>query len=390
MLYSKDRHVDIRSASWNSLEVLEFAHQIMVAADNLLNDKGVLPAHSLDSEKETGSLPTMYYGVEGVAWGLHYWSRLTNFQLKIDPLKILENRIIENKEGPSYFFGTTGIRVAIQAIRSSEDNLKLLKDDLVALQSSQTNEMMAGAPGALIASQFLSELCPDKWISGMARELIVDTLSKWEFDKDLKLPVWHQKYGEHTSVYVGAAHGAVGNIFTLLRSGKFLTKEEKGRIQKTAMDFLKQTAIQNETEANWPAVLPREEAELLHWCHGAPGIVMLLATLLPVGADSDFDKLLVKAGNLIWNAGPLKKGASLCHGTAGSGAALLKLYERTGDELWLNRARALAMAVMDQVKKDKGEFKQLRYSLWTGDIGVALFLHSCTTGRFMMPMLDVI
>jgi len=37
-----------------------------------------------------------------------------------------------------------------------------------------------------------------------------------------------------------------------------------------------------------------------------------------------------------------EKGAGICHGTAGNGYALLKTFERTGDELWLERARALS------------------------------------------------
>ncbi|MEO8739330.1 MAG: lanthionine synthetase LanC family protein [Casimicrobiaceae bacterium] len=37
---------------------------------------------------------------------------------------------------------------------------------------------------------------------------------------------------------------------------------------------------------------------------------------------------------------PLNKGAGLCHGTAGNGYALLKFYRRTGDAIWLERARS--------------------------------------------------
>ena len=35
-------------------------------------------------------------------------------------------------------------------------------------------------------------------------------------------------------------------------------------------------------------------------------------------------------------AGPLRKGAGLCHGTAGNGCAFLALHARTGDERWLD------------------------------------------------------
>src|SRR4029078_13683591 len=77
------------------------------------------------------------------------------------------------------------------------------------------------------------------------------------------------------------------------------------------------------------------------WCHGAPGIVASLATLAP-GNDA-LTELLVAGGELTWRAGPLRKGAGRCHGTAGNGYAFLKLLARTGNELWLHRARAFAM-----------------------------------------------
>ena len=44
--------------------------------------------------------------------------------------------------------------------------------------------------------------------------------------------------------------------------------------------------------------------------------------------------LAASAGELIWRAGPIRKGAGLCHGTAGNGFAFLKLLHATGDERW--------------------------------------------------------
>ena len=61
------------------------------------------------------------------------------------------------------------------------------------------------------------------------------------------------------------------------------------------------------------------------------------------------DALLLAGGELTWAAGPLRKGANLCHGTAGNGLALLKLFARTADERWLERARRFAMHAAAQV-----------------------------------------
>ncbi len=93
-------------------------------------------------------------------------------------------------------------------------------------------------------------------------------------------------------------------------------------------------------------------------------------------------------GELTWQAGPLIKGASLCHGTAGNGYAFLKLFERTGDELWLHRARAFAMHAIGQVEQASARYGCGRYTLWTGDPGTALYLQSCVVANADIPTLD--
>src|SRR6202008_1603627 len=96
------------------------------------------------------------------------------------------------------------------------------------------------------------------------------------------------------------------------------------------------------------------------WCHGAPGIVASLAGLAP--SDDVLTDLLVAGGELTWQAGPLVKGASLCHGTAGNGYAFLKLFERTDDELWLDRARAFAVHAAQQVERHRMRYGCGRYT----------------------------
>lgn len=100
------------------------------------------------------------------------------------------------------------------------------------------------------------------------------------------------------------------------------------------------------------------------------------------------DEMLIKAGNLVWNAGPLTKGPGLCHGTAGNGYAFLKLHRRTGDPIWLDRARAFAMHAILQQAKMRKEYGGGRYTLWTGDAGVAVYLWHCLNGLDGMPGLD--
>ena len=87
-----------------------------------------------------------------------------------------------------------------------------------------------------------------------------------------------------------------------------------------------------------------------------------------------------------WRAGPLKKGAGLCHGTAGNGYAFLALLARTGNERWLARARAFAMHAAAQIEHSRSEYGRGRYTLWTGDLGTALYLADCIDGGGKLPL----
>jgi hypothetical protein len=74
---------------------------------------------------------------------------------------------------------------------------------------------------------------------------------------------------------------------------------------------------------------------------------------------------------------------------SGNGYAFLKLFARTRDEKWLARARAFAMHGIGQVDADAARYGQLRYSLWTGGPGFAIYLWDCIRGAAAFPTLDV-
>jgi hypothetical protein len=127
----------------------------------------------------------------------------------------------------------------------------------------------------------------------------------------------------------------------------------------------------------------------VQWCHGAPGIVTSFADF-PPNRSPAMDALLLEAGEAVWRAGPLAKGPGICHGTAGNGYALLKLHRRTGEARWLERARAFAMHAIGQRDRMHRAHGRGRYTLWTGDLGLALFLWHCIEATPSMPSLDVI
>ncbi|MEP5322267.1 lanthionine synthetase LanC family protein, partial [Marinobacter alexandrii] len=105
--------------------------------------------------------------------------------------------------------------------------------------------------------------------------------------------------------------------------------------------------------------------------------------------NPEFDLLMLEAGELVWQAGPLDKYPGLCHGTPGNGYALLKLYKTTNDSTWLSRARTFAMSAIKQHSSLSAiDPVSKRYSLWDGDAGLAMYLADCIDASTDFPTLD--
>ena len=63
---------------------------------------------------------------------------------------------------------------------------------------------------------------------------------------------------------------------------------------------------------------------------------------------------------------------------------------RTGDERWLERARRFAVHALGQAERIAGASGRRRYSLFTGDVGTALFAAGYLDADTPCPIIDVI
>ena len=164
--------------------------------------------------------------------------------------------------------------------------------------------------------------------------------------------LWEQDLYGRAVHCLGPAHGFAGNVHALAaRTPPARRRTARASSSAATVAVALRHAQREDGLAQWPASLepPLNPASTVRtqWCHGAPGMVASLAPIAP--ATTELTEVLIAGGELTWRAGPLVKGPGLCHGTAGNGYAFLKLFERTGDELWLTRARAFAMHAADQV-----------------------------------------
>jgi lanthionine synthetase-like protein len=246
-------------------------------------------------------------------------------------------------------------------------------------------ELMWGAPGTMLAALFLFRRTGDARWADLFRASAGKLWSELSWSQDLGCRYWIQDLYGRRSSYLGAVHGFAGTAAALIAGRDLMDGEDWDRWRTCIAQTVTRTATHEGNLANWRAQLPTGTPTLMQYCHGAPGVIVCLGRF-PGG---EVDPLLLAGGEAIWVAGPLRKGSNLCHGTAGNGYTFLSLFERTGDSMWLRRARSFAMHAIAQFEADGAHFGDLRYSLWTGDLGLAVYLWDCIRGRGAFPTIQV-
>jgi hypothetical protein len=289
----------------------------------------------------------------------------------------------------SYMLGLAGPALAAAIYARDVDAANLLMDDAKAMVDNDGYELFAGSPGFMIAARTMFELENNSEWAAIWLELSKPLFDAWT-EVAPRTFLWdHNVYGRFHRKYLGAAHGFAGAAHVLLAGLDCVSDERASAIVERIVETACVTAVRDsDGRANWPAVFDDPTCGLpVQWCHGAPGFICSLAGV-PRGLDATFDDLLAAAGELVWHAGPLRKGASLCHGAAGNGFAFLRLYQRTGEERWLERARAFAMHAIAQADRQRNEFGVPWHSLWTGDLGIAVFADACLSAAPDIPSID--
>jgi hypothetical protein len=322
------------------------------------------PQDVVEDDDASTRFRTVYCGGAGVVDGLHRLARRGFVELRRDYVPYLEHSLEAPPDFPdedperSFWGGETGIRLVLQRLAPSQANLEHLSELIAANERDERCELMWGSPGTILVGRELG--------------LDVSASVEWLHGRRDSDGLWTQHLSGHSRRFLGPAHGFAGCVLAL------------GDVTAVS-ETLQQFAVEEDGLVNWPGLAGMElganrDGQIrMQWCHGAPGIVATLAHIL----DED---LALAGGELTWRAGPLRKGANLCHGTAGNGYAFLALLDRTGDERWLTRARAFAMHAAAQVEHSRSEYGQGRYTLWTGDPGTALYLADCIDGGGKLPL----
>jgi hypothetical protein len=394
VLYRPEDFEPLVDDPWDAERVRAGVREIVADTDGALRGPRLQwRADAADRGLGTSPLKTLYSGSAGVLWALVDLRERGHAGTTLDLAGIAHEALDRQRASPDFsrelpppehasalLTGEAGVLLAAFRLAPSSERADALHRLVRANVANETNELIWGSPGTLVAARWMLEWTGDvRW-----REA-------WNESADALLArrgadgLWTQRLYGYTARFLGPAHGLVGNVLAL---GQRLDSRRRVALHRKANRVLASFAVVERGLANWP---PSEGEGLVHrtglirvqWCHGAPGIVTSAAEYLD-------EELFLAGAELTWRAGPHRdeRGSSLCHGTAGNGYAFLKAFARTGDELWLERARRFAMHALAQVRRQREARGRGRHSLFTGDLGVALFLAACLDARSAFPVLD--
>jgi Lanthionine synthetase C-like protein len=390
MLHRPEAFEPLTESPWAEQRVRAAIRRIVEDVDRAFDADALWPADDWDGWQAAVPMKNLYVGAAGVVWALDALRRRGLAETQINLAGAARRTLTCFREAPDLMSGVELPAPAESALLTGETGILLvawrldpspeLERDLLARVrqnvENEADELMWGTPGTLLAARAMHE-----WTGGDTwRDACTESAEAlWRMRGPDGL--WTQRLYGGASRGLGPAHGVVGNVLVLLDA---VDSGRREVLERETAAVLTEQAIVQDGLANWPmnadADLVAQDGEIrVQWCAGAPGIVTSAASFLD-------EELLMAGAELTWRAGPptMEKGPCICHGTAGNGYAFLKAFARTGDERWLDRARRFAMHAVEQVER-RGHG---RYSLWTGDPGVALYAADCLDARTAYPMLE--
>uniref|UniRef100_A0A486XLQ5 BcDNA:LD28247 gene product from transcript CG2061-RA n=1 Tax=Rheinheimera sp. BAL341 TaxID=1708203 RepID=A0A486XLQ5_9GAMM len=400
MLFDPSRHEPLTKHHWCVDAVQSEVLSIINDIEAFQLPDSSWPTHPLDAESYPGSGPLWcaYAGAAGTVHALQilrgYGYIISDFSGQLETIYQSYLKSPDVSLEPGLHIGELGI--LMPAILLQPDNKRLIKRVKRCMKATLKlpfYEITSGQTGMMHAALALYEKTGHERWKKLYQKGAKSLIDHWKQNSNTGSWLWRSEVFGKRRNYYGACHGLVGNANALLQGAKLLTDCHIEKVLNRTLSTLVISAIQEDGMSNWPLCSnPNTDKLLVQWCHGAAGIVTAMARTQYKTTEQtkQLDELLKRTGELVWQAGPLVKGASICHGTAGNGYAFLYLYQRWLDPVWLERARKFAMHSIEQSRRDCQRFGHKRFSLWTGDAGLAIYLYHCLfPEKASIPGLDL-
>ncbi|XP_063841305.1 lanC-like protein 3 homolog [Scylla paramamosain] len=358
----------------------------------------------------------LYVGLTGAVYTYERLAGVTQLaperdrllELARDLLPVINHHLSNHRlEVAAFILGNAGT-YAVSAVVSKElgnmEESKAYLDKFTALApilipvdwlSCGGDEFLVGRAGYLAGVLWLraklgGKILEDEHLFAIL-DCMVESGQKYSKAHNSCVPLMYQYY---ETEYLGAAHGVSGILTMLLCFPEWLSRRPEFKLLiKKALDAL--VALQ-QPNGNFPASMDevgvsrgRRRDELVHWCHGAPGFVYMLAKGYMVFEDKKYLDSALRCGEVTWEKGLLTKGPGICHGVAGSGYVFLTLYRLTQDPKHLHRAIQFYHFINTE------EFKQARtpdnpYSLFEGVGGTVCFVADLLNPmKASFPLFDI-
>ncbi|XP_043928342.1 lanC-like protein 3 [Protopterus annectens] len=337
----------------------------------------------------------LYSGVAGVAYMLYHVSECPVFASHRDEYLRRARQIIDlclqyaDKEHDpnlrtAFLLGGSGVFAVAAMIYRALGLAEFIKPlnkfrDLwevcapITFLDCGSDELFVGRAGYLCATLVLKhklamEVLSKEQIKAVC-QAILESGKQYAKKKRKPFPLMYSYYGTE---YLGAAHGLSSILQMLLSYCEYLQPGDRELVWQS-VDYL----LNQEQNSNWPPELGEtieRENELVHWCHGAPGIAYLYAKAYMISKKPRYLDTCIRCGELTWHKGLLKKGPGICHGVAGSAYVFLLLYRLTGNTKYIYRAQRFAEFLLSEEFKAGSRALENIYSLYEGLSGTVCFL----------------
>ncbi|XP_025194355.1 lanC-like protein 3 homolog [Melanaphis sacchari] len=363
----------------------------------------------VDQNASSSSKNTLYTGTAGIAYMFYHLAISNKFKNNssnylnkaIKVLKLKESSF-NRKKSNHFICGDAGVNAVSAAIynqigdaKMAEMYLKHFEDGVTICKPIDSlkpgeDELFVGRAGYLygvlwLEKVFGKKIIPDQDVIDICLTIVE---SGRQYSKKYN-SIFPLMYSYHGKEYLGAAHGLCTILQVLISIPCFIKNEPKA-LQDIKKCVDKLISLQT-SNGNFPAKMQEpQEDKLVHWCHGAPGVVYLLAKAYLVFKEPSYLECCLKCGDLVWAKGLLKKGPGLCHGIAGNGYVFLLLYRLTGDTKHLNRAVQFGKFIFTDECIQGSRRPDNLYSLYEGLAGTVCYLSDLIQpDKASFPFLDV-
>lgn len=317
------------------------------------------------TEESTGDQAidiTMYTGTSGnlyIQWRLYeaYKARQDQANVKehlndaIEAFKINESLYAKynkpegkKRQSPSFFMGEPGLYTLGAILYREKEDMKecercfkkVIEDSAMCSSKHAEDELLYGNAGYLYCLLLLYKTDPVKFECKKFIVEIVNLLRKsGEKEIDGKHVLNYRFPRNKGHQYLGAAHGIFGIVYILLKATEAVEELAKDKnlmmLLENTCDLLVSLQTAN---GNFPVSLKSKKDHLVHFCHGAPGLIPTLLAAHKTFRKEVYLVTALAAGEVVWTRGILLKGNSLCHGITGNTYFLHTLYRYTTNPLW--------------------------------------------------------